>query len=382
MKKILLFPILFLSLAAAALAAGEGTYGNETYGNASYGVSSAAEAISSETVVVDANQTTTFDFSNVTDTTLDIVTTVNTSGLVTVVKYTELPSNVGTAPATSLNKIIDIAVDDSISDNLDHSVITLKYSDSEVSNANLQEASMRLYKWNGSAWVIFDGEGIGGVNTANKNVFANTSSFSTWAVFGTAVSSPTPVVATAGSSGGGGGGGCAYDWKCTDWSTCSANGLQGRTCRNVGTCSGTSSKPEDLRSCTVAEVAEEEPTPVREEVKEEKEEPAPEVVAAPPEEPDPEQVSAFGGITGAIIGVTDADPATSGSVVIVILIIVGLVVFVKFYGGLPTADHASRAVQFHKKAEEAFKKGKHKKAEKLYKKAQQIREKGERKRFT
>ena len=52
-------------------------------------------------------------------------------------------------------------------------------------------------------------------------------------------------------------------------------------------------------------------------------------------------------------------------------------IFISNYGGIPGADHFTRATSFHKKAENAYKKGKHEKAEKLHKKAQTLREKGE-----
>jgi sporulation protein YlmC with PRC-barrel domain len=59
------------------------------------------------------------------------------------------------------------------------------------------------------------------------------------------------------SSGGGGSGGtgsiqsCNYNWDCTPWSLCS-NGLQARTCTNIGTCSGNESKPIEIMSCNQA----------------------------------------------------------------------------------------------------------------------------------
>ncbi len=59
-------------------------------------------------------------------------------------------------------------------------------------------------------------------------------------------------------SGGGGGGGtttiiekCTYNWDCTPWSVCS-DGKQTRECKNIGTCSGTESKPIEEMSCSEA----------------------------------------------------------------------------------------------------------------------------------
>jgi len=61
---------------------------------------------------------------------------------------------------------------------------------------------------------------------------------------------PTP---STGSSGGGGTTTiiekCTYNWDCTPWSVCSG-GKQTRTCKNVGTCVGTESKPIEEMSCS------------------------------------------------------------------------------------------------------------------------------------
>ena len=60
---------------------------------------------------------------------------------------------------------------------------------------------------------------------------------------------------SVGSGSGGGSGGstiierCTYNWDCTPWSVCS-NGLQRRTCVNIGTCTGVESKPVEETSCS------------------------------------------------------------------------------------------------------------------------------------
>lgn len=61
---------------------------------------------------------------------------------------------------------------------------------------------------------------------------------------------------SSGSSGGSGGGSgvtqsCNYNWDCTPWSLC-ANGLQTRSCVNIGTCTGQESKPIESMSCNQA----------------------------------------------------------------------------------------------------------------------------------
>lgn len=61
---------------------------------------------------------------------------------------------------------------------------------------------------------------------------------------------------SSGSSGASGGGSgvtqsCNYNWDCTPWSLC-ANGLQTRSCVNIGTCTGQESKPIESMSCNQA----------------------------------------------------------------------------------------------------------------------------------
>src|SRR3989344_5947159 len=157
MKTFFLFFLVFLISIAAVLAAGEGTYGNETYGNFSYGVSSSASASSSESIAVTAATNTTINATagaNAPNVTIELDTNAAASGTVTVVKYTSQPSSVGTNTFSSpLNRYIDIVVDNSISSILDNATIKMFYTDAEVSAANLQEDTLRLSRWNGTAWV-------------------------------------------------------------------------------------------------------------------------------------------------------------------------------------------------------------------------------------
>lgn len=65
-----------------------------------------------------------------------------------------------------------------------------------------------------------------------------------------------PVISsgTGGSSGGSSGGAirsCTYNWDCTPWSLCS-NGIQTRTCANIGTCVGEENRPVEYMSCNQA----------------------------------------------------------------------------------------------------------------------------------
>ncbi len=209
MKTFFLFFLVFLISIAAVIAAGEGTYGNETYGNFSYGVSSSSSASSSENIITTANANTVVNATagaSAPNITLDINTSTSTSGTVTIVKYTSQPSSVGTNTFSSpLNRYIDIVVDNSISNNLNNATIKMFYTDEEVSSVNLQESTLRLSRWNGTDWVVIDSPD-GGVDTINNFVFAKTSQFSTWGLFGTTNPSPTPSSSGGGVGGGGGGG--------------------------------------------------------------------------------------------------------------------------------------------------------------------------------
>ena len=205
MKKIIsllisvfLFPLVFGALP-------EGTYGSGLYGSGLYGVQSSAKATFTSDVAIQPNSSVNIE-ANQSNTTLEIITDSSYSGFVTIVRYDSTPSGTGSSPASALNKYVSISTGDI---DLNYSVINVKYSDIEISSTNLQENSIRLYKWNGSQWIKFDGAGIGGVDTSNNFVFANTTSFSTWGVFGSTNPSPSP----APSGGGGGGGGGFYSPK-------------------------------------------------------------------------------------------------------------------------------------------------------------------------
>ena len=54
---------------------------------------------------------------------------------------------------------------------------------------------------------------------------------------------------------------CAEDWKCSEWSECSPEGIQTRTCEDVNKCGTTEKKPSESQPChyTAAEEAEVKP---------------------------------------------------------------------------------------------------------------------------
>ena len=235
--------IIFLTLLFCAihvsLALDEGSYGNESYGSFYYGISKIAvssyygraEMVAGNNVIIEA------PLVNVT---LEILASNNASGTVTILRY----SNVSLPfPASSLGRFMEIKTDDSIKNSLEYSIIKFRYSDSDVLASNLVEATLRLYRWDGASWRAFDGAGSG-VNASGNYVYANTSHFSIWGVFGNKVqSSAAPQsgdIENAALLGDGVGGNqeaqtqigtfvCNKDWECSDWSECE-NGAQLREC--------------------------------------------------------------------------------------------------------------------------------------------------------
>lgn len=204
MKKIIFF--LFLVILSMAAYAQDGTFGSGNFSEGLFGVESTAQNTLTVTTQLTSGDEATIDSvaSNIT-----LVTNSNLTGTINLVEYTSFPSNVSSTPpgsTKSVNRFLDIAVSDEISSNLNYSVIRLVYSDSDISSNNVDESTLRLYKWNGSEWVSFSGS----VDTANNFVFANTTSFSTWGIFGNPNPAPAPASSSSGGGGGGGGGGGIY----------------------------------------------------------------------------------------------------------------------------------------------------------------------------
>jgi parallel beta-helix repeat protein len=140
-----------------------------------------------------------------------------------------------------LNKYIQFELSESV--NVSWIIIRVYYTDAEVAAAGLDESTLRLEYYNetSATWTTYNPP-QGGVNTAENYVWANTTHFSIFGIFGSA-----PVSL----GGGGGAGGCAPFWVCDEWSEC-VDGSQTRTCTDIR-CHRTDhhTKPEETRSCTV-----------------------------------------------------------------------------------------------------------------------------------
>lgn len=103
-----------------------------------------------------------------------------------------------TAP-TNLPKVlkgIDIVADNDTKANLTWAYIQIFYTDSQISAADIDESSLKMYYYNvtSSAWQV---EATQGVNTSGNLVWANVTHFSIFGLFGTA-----PVSTTTTSDGG------------------------------------------------------------------------------------------------------------------------------------------------------------------------------------
>jgi len=78
-------------------------------------------------------------------------------------------------------------------------LLNVSYSDADVTN--LEEASLRLYRWTGTDWAEIPGSAV---NTAENYVYANVTTFSQIAAFGDPTTPPTPTPAPRRGGGGGG----------------------------------------------------------------------------------------------------------------------------------------------------------------------------------
>ena len=196
------------------------------------------------TTVTTTNLSVTIDAEATADTTLDITTTDNvTNSTVEIAEYPENPQTAGVVGVIALNKYVGIRMDSTLENALSSVIIKVYYTDAEVSAAGLSESTLRLYYYNetSGSWVKYDPPD-GGVDTTANYVWANTTHFSDWGIFGSA---PAAAAARRRMVPGG----CTIKWNCTEWSECSPEGIQTRTCTNIGTCPDSFSTPEETRTC-------------------------------------------------------------------------------------------------------------------------------------
>jgi len=104
-------------------------------------------------------------------------------------------------------------------------------------------SDIRLYVYESSGWSALTTTVINS-NTDPVQFSALTTHFSRFAV-GKVISSS----AVSSTSGGSRMSGCILKWDCSEWSKCSPEGKQTRTCNNIGTCPDGLSPPETVREC-------------------------------------------------------------------------------------------------------------------------------------
>lgn len=259
--------------------------------------------------------------------TKDNVTTINTGGINIILEIltnetieaylnlAEKAENPVSVDASGIGfRYMLIDAESSLDDALTWAVIKLYYNDSSVIARNIEESTLKIHVYNTSAaqWQLLDDTNV---DTSENFVWGNVSQFSLYGAYGnpipTSPSLPQPS----------GGGGCVYDWKCTEWSACSENGQQTRTCTSKSVCLGNFRKPDEIRECTY----------ISTEVEEELEAEEPEEV-----EETSQLTAGLAFITGAVIGTAGGKIGVASF--IIILIVLGLfIIFSKFYGRMPGA---------------------------------------------
>ncbi len=90
-----------------------------------------------------------------------------------------------------------------------------------------------------------------------------------------------------------------------------------------------------------------------------------------------QDVGGIGAITGAFTGTLGKVKPWTWWLILIVAILVGVILFIAKYGGIPGDDYFTRAAKIHQQAQNAHRSGNLKKSEKLYKKAQELREMGE-----
>lgn len=159
-----------------------------------------------EVINTTANQTKNIDAFNETDTILELFTTANlTETSINLTKHSDNPTN-ATVGILELGKYIEIEYDEEMKDNLGWIMIKMYYTDEDVSNAGIDESTLRMYYYNESTstWEVMPDSGV---DTTTNYVWGNTTHLSFFGLFGNAPPTPTTTVPPAPTVTGGGGGG-------------------------------------------------------------------------------------------------------------------------------------------------------------------------------
>jgi subtilisin family serine protease len=152
-------------------------------GNITINQTSGANATFTNTSVSTSNNQTVINATETTNTVLEIRTNQFVSNaLVSIAMYEENPgtANVG---ISSINKYLEIVATPDINNSLSYVIIKIYYNDSDILSG-YSENNLRIYYQNpNGGWTIYDGDLIGGVNTNENYVWANTTHLSIYGVF-------------------------------------------------------------------------------------------------------------------------------------------------------------------------------------------------------
>ncbi|NJD77411.1 MAG: PGF-pre-PGF domain-containing protein [Candidatus Methanoperedens sp.] len=166
------------------------------------------------TSVITYSNNETLILAPVSNSTLRLSTNITNTGSINI---TQSKVNVTSNSLSITNPGIYVLVNASpvIEDNLSYAVISINYTDAEISS--YVESSLRLYRWNTTStdWDKLSGAGSypyvndAGVDTVNNFVWANLTRLSEFAVSGDLYVQPAQQQAASSGGGGGGGGGGA-----------------------------------------------------------------------------------------------------------------------------------------------------------------------------
>ena len=156
------------------------------------------EEFLSNSVNLEYNEITTVESSD-----LNIDLDINSTFTRTTSVYMTKSNSTSITASTGIPELgIFITIDaPELEDSMNYAIIKVRYTDEEVTAKNIDETTLRLWYYNEDTelWEKYDGEN-GGVDTTNDYIWAKTTHFSTWGVYGNTKS------VSAGSSNGGGGG--------------------------------------------------------------------------------------------------------------------------------------------------------------------------------
>ena len=252
---------------------------------------SAKGVYTNNTISTVANATTIINATTTSNTSIiiQLVTRTNvTNSSIIIIDYNSTPPNTTSIGILGLNKFFDISVSSNLNLSLSWILINISYSDAEINISDLDESSLKLYRYDATnnLWLAVTSSGV---NTASNYVWTNLTSFSYYGLGGLLANgescnsssqcfsgycvhnvcrvslpycgdgycdigeSNANCPSDCGVTGGSvfATGGCTYNWTCTEWSDCLA-GIQTRACYNKGTCKDNKGKPAESHSCIIS----------------------------------------------------------------------------------------------------------------------------------